>query len=768
MEALFSAARPTARRLASSIGLAALVLVVYAHPLITQRSFVGRDLIPYGYPLESATHAAWARGRLPLWNDDVSGGRPQLPNPNAGVFYPLRPALALIPFPLAMRVFPVVHWIAAAIGMLCLVTALGGSAEAGWVAAGTYVFSGVLVSEVFYLPNQAGAALQPWALWSLVRPARGAGPRILGIAVVYGLMLFEGDAVSVLLALGTAVIWIVAGASGRRAAVLSLAGGLCLAALLAMPQLVATALLVPETRRSVSGVTLGESLSYSLSPWRVLELAVPYLFGETWTLDAARNWGAALFRCRYDTLFCGALAAVALALGPGSRARRFCLALAAACALGATVGTFAPEAVRAMPSPVPLRFPEKLAVGVTLALALQVGLAWDGIAARPGRGARLCLGVAAVLAALAAAAAFSPGLVRGVAAAFGAPAPARSLAAAEMPEALAEASVIWLATCGALLALRMGPRARPAAALVLTVLPLVATRRIALTQREDAVFPPTAFARELWRRDPAGRFRAIDASVYRAPSAMAKSTSAADADGTAALRRSWFTHTPSLWRRGTVFNMDLDGGDLSRLESLRRVSAFAATGPSGAPFFGSLGLRYAIRYRDQEPLPGFSRFGGDAVQDWVEAPGAEPDVRIAARWREAPDAVAAMRLLPGLAPGEIVLETGGGGGSVEGGTARTLERQADRLTIATTTTGPAWLFVARAFWSHRDVRVDGRPVDPVPAQIAFTAVPIPAGAHLVSWREELPGAAYSWAGPVLFAGAAGALLRRGRHAGVRA
>ena len=763
MEAPFSAGKPAVPRLAAAIGFAALVLVVYAHPLFTRRSFVGRDLIPYGYPLESATHAAWSSGRLPLWNDDVSGGRPQLPNPNAGAFYPLRPALSVVPFPVAMKILPVAHWIVAAIGMLALVTALGGSAEAGWVAAGAYAFSGVLVSEVFYLPNQAGAALQPWALWSLVRPARNAPRRVLGIAVVYGLMLLEGDAVSVLLALLAASIWILSDSSARRSLVASLVGGLALAALLALPQLVATALLVPETRRAVSGVTLGEALTYSLSPWRLLELLVPYLFGETWTLDAARIWGAALFRCRYDTLFCGALAIVALVLGRGTRARRFCVALAVTCTVAAAVGTFAPEAVRTLPSPLPLRFPEKLVVGATLALSLQAGLAWNRIAASPQRGARLCLGVAAALAALAAASAWGPGLSRSVSAAFGAAVPARSLAAVEVPEALAEASLVWLATFGALLLL--GTRARSAAVLALSLLPLAATRRIVRTDRDDAVFPPTAFARELQRRDPSGRFRAIDASVYRAPSAMAEAALPADPEWTSFLRRSWYFHTPSLWRRGTVFNMDLDGGDLSRVESLRRVSAYAATGASGAAFFGSVGLRYSIRYRDQEALPGFSRFGGDALQDWDEAPGAEPDVRVAARWREVPDAVSAVRLLPRLAPGEIVLESGGTtGGGAEGGAVRVLERDPERLTVATATKAPAWLFVARAFWSYRDVRVDGRPVEPVPAQIAFTAVPIPAGAHTVTWREELPGSGYSWIGPVLFAGAAVALARRGTGA----
>ena len=97
------------QRLLPGILFTALVLVAYADPLLTRRTFVGRDIVPYNIPLENVVHDAWSRGRLPVWWDAVSGGRPLLPNPNAGVFYPLRPVLAALPFPTAMRIFPVFH-----------------------------------------------------------------------------------------------------------------------------------------------------------------------------------------------------------------------------------------------------------------------------------------------------------------------------------------------------------------------------------------------------------------------------------------------------------------------------------------------------------------------------------------------------------------------------------------------------------------------------------------------------------------------------------
>jgi hypothetical protein len=265
---------------------------------------------------------------------------------------------------------------------------------------------------------------------------------------------------------------------------------------------------------------------------------------------------------------------------------------------------------------------------------------------------------------------------------------------------------------------------------------LLATRRIALTDADDAVLPPTAFARAIARRDPGPDFRAVDASRYRPPSELEHGAGGSDPDGVAYARRSWYFHTPSLWGRGTVFNSDLDGGDLSRVESLRRVSAFAATDASGAAFFASLGLRFAIRYRGQPPLPGFSRFGGDALQEWDENAAALPDARLVSRWREAPDAVAALKSLPALARDEVVLETGrSGSGQGPDGSVRVLERSPERLLLATSSPAPAWLFVLRAFWNHRDVRVDGRRVETVPAQLAFTALLLPAGEHRVVWRQ---------------------------------
>src|SRR6476469_4628613 len=87
-----------------------LVAVVWANPLFVHRSFAGRDLIAYNLPTEKAIHDAYARGHFPLWVEEISGGRPLLPNPNAGAMYPVRMLLALLPFPIAAKLFPILQW----------------------------------------------------------------------------------------------------------------------------------------------------------------------------------------------------------------------------------------------------------------------------------------------------------------------------------------------------------------------------------------------------------------------------------------------------------------------------------------------------------------------------------------------------------------------------------------------------------------------------------------------------------------------------------
>jgi hypothetical protein len=380
------------------------------------------------------------------------------------------------------------------------------------------------------------------------------------------------------------------------------------------------------------------------------------------------------------------------------------------------------------------------------------------------------LAVAVALAVVAVVAGIVPGAAGGLTtrAVGAAPAPVVR-AGGQLALAFGEGAVLWAMTFAAAELLRRSTSSRrAAAAALLSAVPILACRRIAQTADERVVLPPTPFARAVEGLDAARSFRTVDESIYRARSPLDPGDRG-DPGGNAYFRRSWFLHTPALWDRGVVFNSDLDAGDLSRVESLRRIAAFMAASPGSAPFFESLGLRFGIRFRDQAPLPGFRRFGGDAMQDWDESPGVLPTVRLVAGWREESDSLEALRALPSLPPGRIVLETGGSrAGAAPPGELRLESESGSGFAARVRLSAPGWLFALRGHWPYRRVTVDGARVESVPAQLAFSAIPIAAGEHRVEWREEVPGWSVARFGPLVFAGAASALLwrRPGRRSGV--
>jgi len=754
-----------------------LVIGVYSDPLFFSRNFAGRDLAVYNLPMEKAVHDAWARGRLPAWTPEVSGGRPLLPNPNSGALYPPRIFLSALPFPAAMRLFPVLHWIAAGVGMIFLLGSLGASRSGSWVGAVTYVFSGVGVAEVFYPHIHAGMALLPWILWAVHRPARSESGRLLLLSFLYGLTFLAGDVFTIGMALVSAVLWILieTAREGRPRALATLAASLLAAALLAAPQIVATALWIPETNRAVLGMKLSESLFFSVHPLRLIELAIPFPFGANWTLENAHVWGWPVFRGKamglFTTLYAGAFALIALAAsrrarGEGFRFGRVLFLLALAVSV---LPSLTPSAWEKLSSPLPLRNPEKFSVALVLSLALLAGLTFDRLRALPSS-RRWPLAAAAVLASLAAGSVLFPEAA-GRAAAWLTGASSRMIpvASKKLPGALAEGGLLWVATVVALDQLRRRSRSSLALSLaLLTAVPVAASRKIARTLPEERIFSRTPFARFLERADPHGAYRTLGESLYRPPSPLLYRWAESSHEYTEIQRRMWIHHFPALWGRGLVFNHDFDSGDFARMESLRRLSVAASAYADSGPFFGSLALRWGIRSRDQTPLSGYRRVGGDWLQDWDELEGALPAVRLASEWVEEENALAAVAALPRLMEGQIVLETGRRArGSARGGIVHLVKNEPDRLSVETVTSDPSWLFVLRGFWSHRAVLLDGRPVEYVPGQVAFSAVAVPPGRHRIDWREGVPGWAASRWGPVFYGLAAAVLAfsaRRGRVA----
>jgi hypothetical protein len=765
-------ARPGLRRALPGVLFALLVVGVYADPLFFRRNFSGRDLLGYMLPIEKSVHDAYARGRLPVWIPEVSGGRPLAANPAVGALYPVRVLHAILPYPLAMRTFPVIHWILAGWGMILLLRSLGTSAAGSWLGAVTYGFSAVSVGEVFFPNIQPGMALLPWVVWAFARPETGRR-KILLLSLLLAVLLLVGDVFTTAIALGSCVLWILLESPARERArdSIRLAFALLLAGLLAAPQIIATLLWIPETNRAVTGIKLKESLYYTLSPFRLAELVVPFPFGPTWRLSGLAVLGWRVFGNKpmglFASLYAGALAVVALVVmwNRNTRGARFARALLLV-SLAASVGpSLFPKSWDDLPSPLPLRYPEKFAVASIFSLAILAGIAVDRLRTAE-RLPRWLPGVGALLALLAAAAALFPE-VAGHAAflLFGGAPDMAAIAGRQLSLALAEGGLLWMATVVALSMLRRPQKVSfGIAVLLLTAVPIAANRRIAPTFRQDDVFGQSPFARFLSKTDPAGSYRTLGESSYLRSSNIAAAAVLTEADQQKMSARDWSKYTQVLWNRGTVFNIDFDRGDLSRLESLRRFLPRVAGPRNSNDFLGSLALRFGVRYRDQSPLEGYRRVGGDRLQDWDEHAAALPEIRLVEKWRETSGGLPALTEIGRLEPGEILVETGQTRrGKVSPGRLRILEKSPERLVLETNAPQATWLFVLRGYWTHRTVLLDDVAVDALPAQLAFSALSIPAGVHRIDWRELLPGASVSRWGPVLFAIFAVLLLLRERR-----
>ena len=145
--------------------------------------------------------------------------------------------------------------------------------------------------------------------------------------------------------------------------------------MLAAPQIVATALWVPETNRAVVGMRLKESLFFSVHPLRLVELLIPFPYGANWSLDNTAIWGWPVFRYRgmgmFTSLFAGAFAVVALVASRKERSRgfRFGRVLFLIALLASVLPSLVPARWERFASPLPLRNPEKFSVALVSSIA---------------------------------------------------------------------------------------------------------------------------------------------------------------------------------------------------------------------------------------------------------------------------------------------------------------------------------------------------------------------------------------------------------------
>jgi hypothetical protein len=146
--------------------LAALLLsVIFWYPLWTGGGLVGSDVYAYGLPQKAYFVQCLRAGELPLWNNLVGNGYPQLAESQTGVFYPLH--LALYPFlslNAAYSASVIVHYVLAFVFAVMYARRAGLASGGALLAALVYTY-GWFPPRVCLEWAIIGGAWLPLALW---------------------------------------------------------------------------------------------------------------------------------------------------------------------------------------------------------------------------------------------------------------------------------------------------------------------------------------------------------------------------------------------------------------------------------------------------------------------------------------------------------------------------------------------------------------------------------------------------------------------------
>ena len=240
------------------------------------------DNAQQNYPLRVLVGTMVRQGQLPFWNQYIFSGTPLLAGFNAGAFYPLVGLFVILPDRVAWIATEVILFSLIAVGMYLFLRALALSTTACVLAAATFSFSGVVLSQVNHVDMTEGVASLPFMLLAvlhIVRDGRWRWSIVLGLG--FALVIF-GGAPEAMLDEAMLVIAYAALSAGvdrqRWWRVLSRCGvGAALALALSAVQWLPGIAAISNSQRSGLGGGFAATGSYPPS-YGLLSL-VPYLYG---------------------------------------------------------------------------------------------------------------------------------------------------------------------------------------------------------------------------------------------------------------------------------------------------------------------------------------------------------------------------------------------------------------------------------------------------------------------------------------------------------
>ena len=746
---------PAARAL---LALGALAAVLFAPVLFAGRIFYERDIHLWFWGQAETFVRCLGAGSWPVWDPYLAFGHPLWANPGAQVLYPVTWAHLLVQPPAFYTLYVVSHYLFAGLGTYLLGRRIGLGFPAALAAAAFWTASGPFLSLASLWQHYAGIAWLPWVLVAGERAwSKPSAPRTLVWGVAAAGQALAGSVDACFMTAAVSAVWFLprvstdGPAAARRRFAAATGAGVVAVALSAALWVPAAELLRQGRRSAITPAAIAE---WSLHPAGLGQLWLPLLPNH---LPLRPDVGQALFDGRGEPLLASLYLGLALLpLVAAAFARRWRSAALILAAIGAgalLVALGHHTALLAALLKIPLlrmfRYPSKAVVVTAFAWALLAGLGLDAwLRGERGRGPVLA-GIAGSLLA-AGLAAFVFLRPRTVAAAV--LAPGVDGAAVLAPVAGSMFFAALLAGAATVFATRPG-RIAPCAVAALAVLDLAAAQRglnptapAATLSRPPITLnaierrPTTrifAFSYEVQRADPPLRrppmFDAFRVTPGRHPDpAVAR-----------ALGLQMYLHSSvaSRWGLATGYEADALGIGPRELLDLDMLLLDSEETPSFLRMMRLGAIDYVIALHREGleelelvaviPSPFDRPVHVYRVPDPLARVFAVDTVRVLTG-----RAAQAALLDPGFDPRrEAVLSEGpsisGGGLRIE---TQLLDYAPDRIRAGVDATVPAYLVVVDAWAPGWRASVDGVAAPVVRANLAFRAVPVPPGRHLVELR----------------------------------
>jgi hypothetical protein len=333
-----------------------------------------RDNFSTHFPARSVSAAVLRSGEIPFWNFFVAGGQPLAGNPNNLTFYPTTLLDLVLPGHVAFNFHFYLHLILGFLALRAAALRMGAAPAPAAVAAGTYVLSGAAISTLCFYNLAPAFALIPAAVLCLDRLLESPTYKnALLLGAVCGLLGLAAEPVVVA---GTALLLgsVAAGRLAGRQAV-AIAAAALVALVVALPQLLAYAEIAGEVERGFSRYSAETVLNASLRPHRLVEIVGgPFLGLITDSGESAYRVARGEWPLFLPTVVIGPLALIGLWARGGAAAR---LKIAAGLLVLLALGSANPVARVIVSSFEGLRiarYPEKLVIPLTVAVALLIGL----------------------------------------------------------------------------------------------------------------------------------------------------------------------------------------------------------------------------------------------------------------------------------------------------------------------------------------------------------------------------------------------------------